>query len=410
MVKLLWVLGLSLSISFLCSVLEAVLLSVTYPYVAVMKEQHGRAGRYMEKLRKDVERPIAAILTLNTIAHTVGAAMAGAIVKDLYGDTWLTLFSAGLTLAVLVLSEIIPKTLGAVFWKQLAPPTAFFLRWLIWVMTPIVAALAVFQNLIKPRGHQPTISRAEIEVLAEIGLREGTLDRSEWQVMSNIMRLDQRSAGQVMTPRTDIVGIPLYATVEDAKALMLDEGHLRLPVYDGTLDQIVGLLLARDLWQADRGGVTHIDDIIRPILFTPTSKSVEDLLPEMRQKRTKMMVVLDEFGGTAGLVTLEDLIEEIVGEIQDEHESDEPVAFEAISGSETKVWGGALLEAVNEELGLSIQDTLNDTLAGHLFGSLERVPRVGDQIQVEGGTFRVTEMSGRRIESVVFARSSVNRP
>ena len=406
MVKLFWVVGVSLSISFLCSVLEAVLLSVTHPYVAVLKEKNERAGRYMERLRTDMERPIAAILTLNTIAHTIGAALAGAIVQDLYGDAWLTAFSAVLTLAVLVFSEIIPKTLGATFWKQLAPATAYFLRWLVLAMKPLVVPLSLFQSLIRPKGDHPTVSRAEIEVLAEIGRREGTLAESEWKVMTNIMSLDEVSIGQVMTPRTDIVGISINATVEEAKAVMLDEGHLRLPVFDGNLDKVAGLLLARDLWNADRKGTTHIQSVIRPIQFTPASKAVEELIPEMRQRRTKMMIVLDEFGGTAGLVTLEDLIEEIVGEIQDEHETNEPVDFQPLAESMTRVWGGALLDAVNEELGLSIEDGLNDTLAGHLFGVLGRVPRLGDQIEVEGGTFRVIEMSGRRIESVVFVPSA----
>ncbi|MEZ4414555.1 MAG: hemolysin family protein [Gemmatimonadota bacterium] len=402
MTRLLWVLGISLAISFLCSILEAVLLSITYPFVQVLKEQNPRAGRYLETLRAEVEEPIAAILTLNTIAHTIGAALAGAIVQDLYGDRWLTAFSVLLTLAVLVLSEIIPKTVGASFWKGLSVPAAYVLWGLVFIMKPVVWTLSIVQNLIKPRTAHPTISRAEIEVLAEIGRREGTLDEAEWQVMTNVMNLDEVSAGQVMTPRTEIVAVPSDATVEEAKSVMLDQGHLRLPVFEGSLDRVVGVLLARDLWQADRAGATEIRGIMRPIQFAPASKPVEELIPEMRQKRTKMMIVVDEFGGTAGLVTLEDLIEEIVGEIQDEHEVDEPIDFVDLEDGRVRVWGGALLDAVNEHLGLSLEDPLNDTLAGHLFGRLARVPRPGDEIQVAGGRFRVVEMVGRRIESVEF--------
>ncbi|MEZ4422731.1 MAG: hemolysin family protein [Gemmatimonadota bacterium] len=405
MTRLLWVVGISLAISFLCSILEAVLLSITHPYVQVLKERSPRAGAYLEALRTEIEEPIAAILTLNTIAHTVGAALAGAIVQEVYGDEWLTLFSAALTLAVLILSEIIPKTVGASFWKGLAVPSAFVLRGLVWIMKPVVWSLSLVQSLLKPRTAHPTISRAEIEVLAEIGRREGTLDEAEWQVMTNVMNLDEISAGQVMTPRTDIVAIPVDASVQEAKDLMLDEGHLRLPVYENSLDRVVGLLLARDLWEADREGETSIRGIMRPVQFAPASKPVEELIPEMRLKRTKMMIVLDEFGGTAGLVTLEDLIEEIVGEIQDEHEVDEPVDFVEADDGSVRIWGGALLEAVDERLGLSLEDPLNDTLAGHLFGRLGRVPRLGDQIEVQGGRFRVVEMVGRRIETVLFERS-----
>jgi CBS domain containing-hemolysin-like protein len=402
MAKLVWVVGISLSISFLCSILEAVLLSITHAFVGVLRERGERTGAYLEAMQRKIDEPIAAILTLNTIAHTVGAVLSGAIVEQLFGSRWLTAFSVALTFAVLIFSEIIPKTLGATYWKQLARPAAYVLRGLIIMMKFIVVPLSVFNRLISRKGDRPTVSRAEIEVLARIGRREGTLDEDEFQVMSNVMNLDRVLASQVMTPRTDIVAVSIDSTIEEAKATMLDEGHLRLPVHEGDLDHVAGLLLARDLWDADRRGETDIRSVMRPIKFAPATKSVEDLIPEMRQRRTKMMIVVDEFGGTAGLVTLEDLIEEIVGEIQDEHEVDEPALFENLDGGRVRVWGGALLEEVNERFQLALTDDLHETLAGHLFGRLGRIPESGDEVDVEGGLFRVTKMRGRRIQTVVY--------
>ncbi len=403
MVTLFWVVGISLAVSFLCSILEAVLLSVNRSHVALMTDRGERAGELLGRMQERIDEPISAILTLNTIAHTVGAAMGGALALEAFGNEWIAIFSAGLTLAILLLSEIIPKTLGAAYWKPLAGPTAWVLRVMVVLMKPILIPLSIFSRAIaRGRASQSTVSRAELEVMAEIGRREGTLDENEWQVVTNVMNLSEVAVSAVMTPRTDVVAVPLEATVEEAKGVMLDEGHLRLPVYEGSLDRIVGLLLARDLWQADREGVSHIRDILRPAVYAPATKPVEDLIVEMRSTRAKMVIVLDEFGGTAGIATLEDLIEEIVGEIQDEHEDDEPPDFRTLSGGVTRIWGGVALRDVNERLGLELPEDDYETVGGFVLGSLNRIPAVGDEIPVEGGRFRVVRMRGRRVEFLRF--------
>jgi putative hemolysin len=409
--ELIWVLGLSLSTSFLCSVLEAVLLSITHSYVGVLRDRGERAGEWLAHMQERIDEPIAAILTLNTIAHTAGAAMGGAIALEVFGDRWIALFSAVLTLVILVFSEIIPKTLGATYWQELSRPAAYLLRGMVVVMKPILIPLSWFNRLIQPReGRTKTVSRAEIEVLAEIGRREGTLDEDEWQVVSNVIRLDEVSVAEVMTPRTDIVAIPVEASIQEAKDLMLDEGHLRLPVYRESLDRIAGILLARDLWRADRDETTGIESIIRPAQFAPSSKAVEDLIPEMREQRNKMAIVVDEFGGTAGLVTLEDLIEEIIGEIQDEHEEHEPQDFYPLEDDAVRVWCGVSVRDVNEKLELALPEDQHDTLGGFLFGEIGRVGRVGDQVRVPGGLFRITRMRKRRIEYAVFRADNPSQP
>jgi putative hemolysin len=403
MVSLITVIGLSLAISFICSILEAVLLSLTPAYIAVLEERGEGAGVLLARLRARLDEPIAAILTLNTIAHTVGAALGGALALQVFGNEWLALFSALLTLAILVLSEILPKTVGAVYWQSLAIPSAYVLRAMIVVMKPILIPLALVNRLVSPRGEaQPTVSREELEVMAEIGRREGTLDEDEWQVVANVMALGSVRTSEVMTPRTQVVAVPVDAGVQGAKAAMLDDGHLRLPVYEGSIDNVVGILLARDLWRAARAGAEDLRQIMRPAKFVPESKPVEVLIREMRRERIKMAIVVDEFGGTAGLVTLEDLIEEIVGEIQDEHEVELP-DFEVVGDGEHRVAGAALVWEVNDRFGLELPDDLYDTIGGYIFGHLGRVPRVGDEIEVDGGSrFRVIEMDGRRVDRVAF--------
>jgi CBS domain containing-hemolysin-like protein len=402
MVKLFWVLGAALSISFICSILEAVLLSITHSFVAVLRDRGEQAGEYLYQMQNRIDEPIAAILTLNTIAHTVGAVIGGALALEVFGSRWIAVFSVVLTLVILLFSEIVPKTLGATYWQTLAKPTAYVLRGMVVVMKPVIVPLSVFSRFIAPKETGPTVSRAELEVLAEIGRREGTIDEDEWQVMSNVMRLDEVTLAEVLTPRTDLIAISVDSTVETAKNLMLDEGHLRLPVFRGDLDTIVGLLLARDLWRADRSGVTEIQDLIRPIQFAPESKRVEDLIPELRRVRAKMAVVVDEFGGTAGIVTLEDLIEEIVGEIQDEHEVDEPPEFETREDGSVRIWGGVPAREVSDTLELDLEIGLADTIGGWTAEQLDRIPRTGDQVQIAGGRLRVERMRGRRIIWLIF--------
>jgi CBS domain containing-hemolysin-like protein len=402
MTTLFLVISVALAISFLCSILESVLLSITHSYVAVLEEREEPLGRILARMRRSIDEPIAAILTLNTISHTIGAAMGGALALQVFGDRWIALFSAVLTLAILIFSEILPKTIGATYWQTLAKPTAYTLRAMIVVMKPILIPLSAFNRMISPRGEKaPTVSRAELEVLAEIGRREGTIDEDEWQVVTNVMNLDDVKVGEVMTPRTSIVAVPIESTVESAQEVMLEEGHMRLPVYENSVDHVVGILLARDLWRAAREGVRDIREIVRTPRFVPASKPVEDLIKEMRKERIKMAIVLDEFGGTAGLVALEDLIEEIIGEIQDEHEQ-EPLPFEAMASGEQRIAGTVPVWEVNERFALELPEDYYDTIGGFIFGQLGRIAREHDEVRVPGGVFRVIGMDGRRIDRLAF--------
>jgi len=405
MSTLVWILLATLATSFLCSILEAVFLSITHSYIAVLKSRGDWAGTWLENAQKKVDEPIAAILTLNTIAHTMGATMGGAVALQVFGNAWVAAFSAALTFAILIFTEIIPKTLGATYWKELARPAAYILRAMVVLMKPIIHPLGWIARILTPSTERPSISRAELEVLAEIGRREGALDEDEWQVVSNVIHLDEVSIGEVMTPRTDMVAIPVGSTVHEAQQTMLDTGHLRLPVYQENLDKIVGVVIGRDVWRAQRDGLEKLEDVMRPVPFAPASKAVEDLIPEMRAQRTKMAIVVDEFGGTAGLVTLEDLIEEIIGEIQDEHEADEPVDFQILFGGRLRVWGGTSLREASERLDFEPTEEEEegyDTLGGFVLGRLNRIPVVGDLVEIPSGRLRVTHMKGRRIEYLLF--------
>lgn len=413
MTTLFVVLGVTLGTSFLCSVLEAVFLSMTDSHIALMQERGEWAGQWLAKAQKRVNEPIAAILTLNTIAHTLGAALGGAMAAEVFGSVWVGVFSGVLTLVILLFTEIVPKTVGATYWKQLAKPTAYVLQGMVVLMKPVIVPLGLLSRLINPSKERPTVSRAELEVLANIGLREGAIGEGEWQVMTNVMRLEGVTVAEVMTPRMDIVALPVDASVDEAKARMITHGHFRLPVFEDSLDRIVGVILARDLWKADWDGVLDIRGIVRPVPFTPASKLVEGLIREMRSQRAKLAIVVDEFGGTAGLVTLGDLIEEVIGDIQDEHGTREPESFVELPDGSVRVWAGVSLREAGDHLGFEDADDEGrgyDSLGGFVFGRLNRIPQVGDHVRVESGTLRVVRMRDRRVEYLLFLPSGDPEP
>ena len=404
MAQLIAVVGIALSVSFICSILEAVLLSITRGHVEVMRERGDKEGEILRKMQRKIDEPISAILVLNTIANTVGAALGGALTLQLFGNAWMAAFSAALTLAILLFSEILPKTLGATLWPRLAPAAAHVLRGMIVVMKPILIPLSYYTRLVTMGGERPsTVSRKEIEVLARMGRKEGALDHDEWSVVRSVIKLHEVPVGEVMTPRTDIVAVPVEASADEAIALMLETGHLRMPVYEKNLDSVVGILLARDLWRGHREGASHIREIMRPPRFSPTSKPVDDLIPEMKERRVKMVIVVDEFGGTAGLATLEDLIEEIVGEIQDEHEDDELEELVRLPSGDTRIWGGVPVRELNHLLHLDLPEEPHDTIAGYVFGELNRIGRAGDVVETESGSFTILRMQGRRVEYLLFS-------
>lgn len=398
------VIFLAIGISFLCSISEAVFLSINQSYVEVLKESRPKIGLSLEKFRRQIDEPIAAILTLNTIANTIGASFAGAIVISIYGNTYLAIFSGILTLAILVFGEIVPKTIGARFWRELAPLVTVILKLLVLAMKPILVPLSWLNKIITPtKKNEITVSRADLAVLAEIGKREGTLDDHEWMMVRNVIRLSKIRVREIMTPRPDIVAIPLKSSISEAKKIMIDEGHFRLPVYDESVDSIVGIIVARDLLKAELNGETDIKKVLREPYFVPESKLVEELTEEMRKQKLKLAIVVDEFGGTAGIVTLEDLIEEIVGEIQDEHDN-EPEQFKCLPDGTCKISGFIPLNEVNEKLELSLPEETYDTIGGFIFGELGRIPSVGDSVKTEGGVFTVSSMKGRRVNRVIFKK------
>ncbi len=315
---------LALGVSFLCSVLEAVLLSVTPSYVTMLKERGDRVAGRLEALKEDIDRPLAAILSLNTIAHTVGAAGAGAKATAIFGDVYVGVISAVLTLLILVLSEIIPKTLGAVYWKALTPPVVRVLQVVILLMWPLVKMSKGVTRFFAKGRKQRLISKAELKAMAELARDEGVFKEEESRILKNLLRFGSLHAGDVMTPRTVVFALPEAGSVGDVIQEHPNLRFSRIPVYRSDRDDVTGYVLKDELLLRAAQGARDLllRKLRREMLVVPWAVSLSCLLDRMLERKEHIALVVDEYGGTAGVASMEDVVETLLGlEIVDEADS-----------------------------------------------------------------------------------------
>lgn len=324
MTLLLIYLAIAIGVSFLCSVLEAVLLSVTPAFIESQLEPKPLRGRVLKEVKDNLDKSISSILILNTFAHTMGAAGVGAQAAKVFGARWETLIAVLLTLAILYLSEIIPKTLGATFWKELALPSAQVIRWLVKLLYPLVWLSARLTDLFAKGGHSSSINREEFAALAKLGARHGSLGAQESELLENILRLREVRTAGILTPRTVVSALDASLTVGEALARMKEVPFTRMPVYTADLDTVVGLVLRPQILSAMLDGAEDkpLSDYMVPIHRVSTELPVPILLDLFIRRRAHLFLVEDEYGQTAGIVTLEDAVETLLGrEIMDESDT-----------------------------------------------------------------------------------------
>jgi len=314
--------GFALGISFTCSLLEATLLSARMAVLRVLAESgNSGAAKLLQIKRHRIDDAISAILTLNTVANTLGATLAGAQAAAVFGSRWVGVFSGVLTFLILIVSEIIPKTIGAVYARQLSGSVGRVLHALTAAMTP---ALWVSRSITRAltRGRKPTVSRGEVSALIETATQDGALSDEERQLFANLMRLDEVQVEDVMTPRTVALMLPADTTIEELLVRPEIEAFSRIPLFRDSQDNVVGYILQREVWRSAARGSGRdrpLSDFMRSVRFVPELASVSAALKEMVGQREHLSMVTDEHGGVAGLVTLEDLTETILGvEIVDE--------------------------------------------------------------------------------------------
>jgi CBS domain containing-hemolysin-like protein len=316
--------AIALGVSFICSILEAVLLSITPSYLAKLEQDRPKVGARVRALKLHIDRPLAAILSLNTIAHTVGAAGVGAEAQRLWGSEVLAITSAVLTLLILFVSEIIPKTLGAMYWRRLSGFIAAVLPPLILILLPLVWLSEAITGFMRRRRVAEKLSREEFAALARVGEEQGVFDESEMRILRNLFLFGSLRTRDIMTPRTVMFSLEENTTVREAMAERGSMVFSRIPIWKETPDQITGYILKDQLLlRAARDELdVPVHAFAREALMVPDTVALPALFENLLDKREHIAVVVDEYGGVDGVVTMEDVLETLIGlEIVDEMDS-----------------------------------------------------------------------------------------
>ena len=310
----------SIALSALCSVLEATLLSTPLSYITGLEEQGVKGAERLKRLKQNSDRPISAILCLNTIANTVGASIVGSLVYEVYGDALVGIFSTIFTLAILIFSEIIPKTIGSSYWRSLALPASAIISMMIFISFPLVWILEHFQRLISSNSNQVSVSREDISAMVSVATEEEVIEKDEKKMIQNLLKLDEVTAHEIMTPSVVVEMVPGTMTIREFYDS--ENTHSRILIYDEENDEYVtGYVLRQEVLEkmAEDSFDTTLDDIIRPIMTFGEDDSVADIWEKLLEKKEHISAILDEYGSLRGIVTMEDVIETMLGqEIVDE--------------------------------------------------------------------------------------------
>lgn len=311
---------LSIAVSALCSTLEATLLSTPLSYITGLEEQGTKGSARLKKLKQNPDRPISAILCLNTIANTVGASIVGSLVYEVYGDALVGIFSTVFTLMILIFSEIIPKTIGTSYWRSLALPASVIINAMIFVTFPLVWILEHLTGLISSRSTQVSVSREDISAMVSVATEEDVIEKDEKKMIQNLLKLDEVTAHQIMTPSVVVEMVPGSMTIREFYDS--DNTHSRILVYDEDNDEyIIGYVLRQEVLEkmAEDKFSAPLNDILRPVLTFKEDDSVSDIWEKLLEKKEHISIIIDEYGSLRGIVTMEDVIETMLGhEIVDE--------------------------------------------------------------------------------------------
>ena len=400
-----------LALSAIFSSAETAFLSTNKIRLRNLQEDGEKKAGLVLDLLENQNRLISTLLVGNNIVNISSSALATKMATDYFGDAGVGIATGIMTLLVLVFGEVVPKNLAAAHAEGWAMFVAPFIKLVSVILTPLVFLLTKLSDTVvrfskKNEEEDPTITEDEFKILVNVGQEEGVFDESETEMINSIMEFDETYVKAIMVPRIDIVAVDVDDSINDALRLIIDGGHSRIPAYEESIDNIVGILYAKDIFEHLNANFDElkVKELIRDAYYIPETKKVSDLLNELRLKKVHMAIILDEYGGTNGLVTIEDLIEEIIGDIQDEYDVEEDLIVmhsdnQLVADARAPI--GDVEEAFDVELDEEIlEESEADTIGGLAFEHLGGIPEVGDEVTVGRFLIRIVNVSGRRITKV----------
>ena len=402
------VLAVLFALSALFSGSETAITALSKARLRKLKEDRIKGAETLERLLANTPRLLSTIILGNTLVNILAASVATEVAIRVYGSYGVGIASGLTTLAILIFSEITPKTYAVRRPEKVALATFRIIGAFSYVLYPISKVLLVIANgILQLLGQEvikqgPFMTADEIKTVVAIGEEEGVLEEEERKMIHSILEFGDTIVKEVMVPRTDMVAIEAERTVEEALSVARKHGYSRIPVYEGSLDNVTGILYVKDLLNFfDRGKLdVLVKDVAREPFFVPETKRVDELLREFQVNKTHMAIVVDEYGGTAGLVTLEDLLEEIVGEIFDEYDFEEEKRIEEVAPGEWLFDGRVDIDGVEELLGIEFEEEEAETIGGAITSLLGHVPTEGEEVVFGGYCFTVEKVAGRRVHRI----------
>lgn len=385
---------------------ETALVSCNRIRIRSMVDENDRRLRSLNQILDNQSKMLAAILIGNNIVNLTASSLATTLAINIGGSYTVGIATGLLTFLILVFGEISPKTAATINAEKLALMVAPVIHLLMVILTPVIfivnAIAGLFLRLfgIDPNQKQEVITEDELRTIVDVSHEEGVIEKEELEMINNVVDFGDSLAKDIMIPRIDMIFADVNASYEELIEIYRTNMFTRLPVYENTTDNVIGLINMKDLLLYKPGEAFHVRDYLREAYYTYEYKKTSELFIDMRQHYVSLAIVLDEYGATAGMVTLEDLLEEIVGEIRDEYDEDELDSVQKISDTEYLVEGSVKLDDLNDLLDIELKSEDYDSIGGYIIGLLDDLPKVGQSVSENGFTFKVESVDKNRIKSV----------
>lgn len=385
---------------------ETALTTVNKIRIRNLAEAGDKSAVTLTKVLEDQGKMLSAILVGNNVVNLTASSMSTTLAMNIWSNKAVGVATGVLTLVILVFGEISPKTISTLYSEKISLKYAKFIYLFMTVMTPVIYAVNVLSSgflrlvHVDPNRKQEAITEDELRTIVEVSHEEGVIESEEKKIINNVFDFGDSVAKDIMVPRIDMAMVEVDATYDELIDIFREEKYTRMPVYEETTDNVIGIINMKDVLLIDRNEEFHIRDLLREPLYTYEYKNTAELMVEMRQTSNNMIIVLDEYGATAGMITLEDLLEEIVGEIRDEYDEDEEQELVKVGPGEYVVEGSMKLDDLNDQLELELESEDYDSIGGLIIGQLDRLPEEGESVVCDGIRLVVDRLDKNRIDRV----------
>lgn len=400
------ILILLIGLSAFFSSAETALTTVNKIRIRNLAEAGDKSAVTLTKVLEDQGKMLSAILVGNNVVNLTASSMSTTLAMNILSNKAVGIATGVLTLVILVFGEISPKTISTLYSEKISLKYAKIIYLFMTVMTPVIYAVNVLSSgflrlvHVDPNRKQEAITEDELRTIVEVSHEEGVIESEEKKIINNVFDFGDSVAKDIMVPRIDMAMVEVGATYDELIDIFREEKYTRMPVYEETTDNVIGIINMKDVLLIDRNEEFHVRDLLREPLYTYEYKNTAELMVEMRQTSNNMIIVLDEYGATAGMITLEDLLEEIVGEIRDEYDEDEEQELVEVGPGEYVVEGSMKLDDLNDLLDLELESEDYDSIGGLIIGQLDRLPEEGESVVCDGIRLVVDRLDKNRIDRV----------